>query len=457
MLAVLVSLLFLHPCEAGDWYVAESAKSCSETCMTAGVDLTCDVAAQSAINSAATFDALWSEVKGQLEVRDSFSDVGKTHFDFDYAAQTGAGASREPYPYCVTTPGGAPASFCTCPMYQFSHWHKKQYWCGVVKDSTCDGKTGITSDATYRICKCCPPAGCAAPGAGGALVEGDPITVFKGIEYKFLLPENRFSTLLVTSEFVVRAFPFHGEKSDEQWIERVLVESRTGTTVVDVRIRKDIGISQPREGSLESLEVFAPWVSSELLTLPSRSEDMVAHGSIMYDPVGWQTHAEGVSILVYRMTGDRPEDRLLAHIEGVLIVSDGVKMIVRSSSAWEYYYESSDADLAMKYAHLDVDFFDMNEELSTLTGLLPEVWGLTNSSNSSLATNSSEDELHSQQKGDRHAMQERITRRRAATNSSSSRQGLLSNILKDMLELPASVSVTSGPQARADQEREVSI
>jgi len=227
-----------------------------------------------------------------------------------------------------------------------------------------------------------------SPGAGacGISAGGDPVTTFRGVEYKFLLPLGQLTTLLKTKDLILKASAFAGEAADEQWMDRMVVESAAGEQVVDISVRRDIATfdrSKEVPGTLESVEVRVPWMSDKLLTWPS-SDDRIVQGR------GWAlsgyeyAHPHNIVFDLFRVDNPHPVtynfDASKPHREGVMIMSDSVKIMIVSTSALEYYYLDADDQRAMKYAHLDIEIIDMVNE-SSFTGMLPEVWGIAAKTN----------------------------------------------------------------------------
>merc|ERR1712176_1062684 len=64
------------------------------------------------------------------------------------------------------------------------------------------------------------------------------------------------------------------------------------------------------------------------------------------------------------------------------VVGKFAKILVCSASAHEYYNSGYGA---YKYAHLDLEFFDLRVDLGDFKGVLPEIWGITPRSNETQA------------------------------------------------------------------------
>merc|ERR1719247_2065340 len=86
-------------------------------------------------------------------------------------------------------------------------------------------------------------------------------------------------------------------------------------------------------------------------------------------------HPHNISVDIIRIDNPSGMNASAPRREGVLVMCDSVKLIIVSSSAWEYYWDDKDDNRAKKYSHLDFEIMDMKDS-NSFTGLLPEVWGL---------------------------------------------------------------------------------
>jgi len=212
-----------------------------------------------------------------------------------------------------------------------------------------------------------------------ASVGGDPVTVWRGKEYKFYLPIGQFTTLLQTKDLIVRASAFQGESADEQWIGQVILETIGGQLVADVKIRTDIASFDNNvfaPGEFETLEVKAPWLGDQLLRFPTRTEDLLQRGQVVHFPSP-MTHSKSPGVQWWPFYIDRSDSSApVPRIEGIVVLCDSINFTIQSSSAHEYYWgDATDHQRAWKYAHLDLELIQMMGDLSAFTGLLPEVWG----------------------------------------------------------------------------------
>lgn len=207
-----------------------------------------------------------------------------------------------------------------------------------------------------------------------ASVGGDPVTQFRGVEHKFILPIGQLTTLLRSKSLALHASAFQGEFTDLQWIEQIVVDSAAGERVLQVSIRRDIASFEKLEDAsdlLETIEVRAPWMSEGPLTFPKNQE--VRWGSFAVSPTF--DHPHNISLSLLRIQNPSSMDKAAPRREGVLITCDELKLFVVSTSAFEYYWTDADSERALQYSHLDFELLDLKHPYS-FSGLLPEVWGL---------------------------------------------------------------------------------
>lgn len=219
--------------------------------------------------------------------------------------------------------------------------------------------TGLTAQGGYT-----PQATCAGT------VLGDPIAEYGHMKTEFVIPQGTFSPLLQSPDIHVSAKPHPGEKSQEQWLSEVRVTSRSGLELLEVRIRNDLAIfnrSRVPRNAFESLEIRLGPAKEPVLLVPPPDEHLTAlRGKVVF-LFGQQRSL---------FDGDGPRR------EVVMIVTAAMKMVIVSSSAQEFY---TDPGLALKHAHLDLMFPEINQP-DRLSGLLPELWGLQPLSNTSAST-----------------------------------------------------------------------
>jgi len=239
------------------------------------------------------------------------------------------------------------------------------------------------SAASFEVCKWNNAKTICTVMQAAVAVGGDPILTIDGVEKKFTMPLHKLTLLLRTEELSVQVSVFPGEAADEQWIDRVLVTSLDGEVVADINIRKDLNdFDREKEpvNALETLTARAPWLSEPALSLPRDSDALVPIEGLkcckafprQFD------HHSNVSFILMRVLAanksSEQKDQLAPRSEGLLFSSKSVGFMVSSVSAFEYYWADQKDTRALKYAHLDINFFSMSRS-HTFKGLLPELWG----------------------------------------------------------------------------------
>merc|ERR1719329_1158223 len=210
--------------------------------------------------------------------------------------------------------------------------------------------------------------------AGGG---GDPITYFRGKEYKFTIPNRELTEFVVAGDITIKASCFPGAEKDEQWIDRVVVE-RADNVVADIRQRDMLLFDHSKlsPGELSTLQVRLPWLHGDLLTFSVNPAEIVDMNTMIFG--GTFVHpSNDVTIDLIRFN-DLRHDASTPQREGLMFETPVANFVVSTSSAKEYYWDHPDLSLRMKYAHLDIHFTKVKEEHSW-KGLLPRLWGLANS------------------------------------------------------------------------------
>lgn len=271
------------------------------------------------------------------------------------------------------------------------------------------------------------------------------MTHFDGVEYKFDLPMGQLTTLLQTKDLIVRATPFPGELPAEQWIKQIVVDTWDGERIVDVKIRPDIvsfNRTQEMPQSFETLEVRATWWGEQLLTFPTKGEDIVIWGSFMMAGHPYE-HPKNIIFDLVRIQHTEGMDASKPRREGVIITCESVKIMIVSTSAWEYYWEDSNDTRALKHSHLDFELLDMQNP-SSFTGLLPEIWGLApRDTTVTLSKESSQDATaaHTNQNPSLHGLRKQFLANLVApvsdeasdVRNAAHKRGLKRQTLKDLL------------------------
>lgn len=145
---------------------------------------------------------------------------------------------------------------------------------------------------------------------------------------------------------------------------------------MDVSIRRDVAKfdrNAEMPGTLETIQVRAPWRDDQLLTFPLTDDALMQHNLVKYS--GHFDHPHNITFHLFR--GEHPPGihQSAPRREGVLIQCDSVKLMIVSASALEYYWDDNDDQRARQFSHLDFELWDM-KDVSSFGGLLPEVWGL---------------------------------------------------------------------------------
>jgi len=173
----------------------------------------------------------------------------------------------------------------------------------------------------------------------------------------FSLPLGAWTPMLVTPEFSLLAWPIPG-LGDEQWISGVAVVAPEGESLVEVFIKTDLADANktaPPSGAFKTLDVTLGPAGAPLRSVPSTTVTGV-DSFVM----------EGVELAFGRIRNTRGR-------EYVVIFSASANVAILSSSAREFYGERP--ELASRFAHLDLEFFDL-EGPQSMGGVLPELWGL---------------------------------------------------------------------------------
>lgn len=214
----------------------------------------------------------------------------------------------------------------------------------------------------------------------GGLIAGDPIAYFGDKRVEFNLPTGGgLTSLLETPDMHVSASSFDGNSPGEQWIDRVVVSTFSGEKVTDISIKNNLMYfdrTRLKKNAFETLNVVMwdhvkNWKDSvdakptELTTRPMHNEY-------------FEHPKEGLSVAFASGRHCRNQSAHIPCQECAHVVSQFAKLLVCSASAHEYYNSGYGA---YKYAHLDVEFFDLRTDLAEFKGVLPEIWGIIPRSN----------------------------------------------------------------------------
>lgn len=372
---LLLCLLACLPCgaNAGAWIISHVPAGCDTACTANGG--TCDaasIAEMKTITNEAAWDAAWSEVT----TMNIAHNAANTHNGGDPIGWFNGLAANQ----ISGAPHGNLQNYIPYMRYQTTSGQKR--WGSGGGDPACPGN--FADPGSYRMCYC---SGISVPTGG---VSGDPVTVVNGVEYKFTIPIGQLTTLIQTKDLVIRASAFAGDKGDEQWIDRVVVETSLGEPLAEVQILHDIvhfDRNQKSPSSLETLDISLPWQQSGVLTFPTHDEShkTVRWGKFIFAGAPF-AHLSGVTVDLFRLDDPSTMSRYIPCREGVLITAKSMTLAIVSASAFEYYWDDTDNWRACKYAHLDMEFLDAKEVHSWI-GLLPELWksGRKNSTGSMIS------------------------------------------------------------------------
>jgi len=198
---------------------------------------------------------------------------------------------------------------------------------------------------------------------------GDPIAAYGKKRVEFHLPVRIPTLLFQGLHMKVWGSTFPGLFGD-QWLERILVLSKTDNKVIEIVIKDDLhnfnkDLQNP--GEFETLKV-AMWTPerTELQTMPP------LHNS-------WDVDNLVITFGAQHWGEEARKHRGAPRRECVSIASVTSKLAVCSSSAHEYFGNGIGA---WEFAHLDINFANVTAETtSSLKGVLPELWGLVPVSN----------------------------------------------------------------------------
>jgi hypothetical protein len=168
---------------------------------------------------------------------------------------------------------------------------------------------------------------------------------------------------------------FAGDADDEQWIERVVIDSVEGIRILEVTIRKDIGqFERAKEplGSLETIEAKVPWHSDQPILFDEHGSWEWGNFILAGETLAHESSQVELDVMVFKTPS--AIDQAAPKRAGVLVTTPVAKFVIVSSSAHEMYYVDDDDKRALQYAHLDVEFLHMDHP-AKWGGLLPEVWG----------------------------------------------------------------------------------
>eukprot|EP00931_Biecheleriopsis_adriatica_P092753 TRINITY_DN66535_c0_g1_i1.p1 TRINITY_DN66535_c0_g1~~TRINITY_DN66535_c0_g1_i1.p1 ORF type:complete len:563 (+),score=105.92 TRINITY_DN66535_c0_g1_i1:116-1804(+) len=208
-----------------------------------------------------------------------------------------------------------------------------------------------------------------APAAGN-----DPFTRFNDIVQEFELPPQVLTNLVESEDLVIQGSVFEGGGSYEQWFDRIVLKTTAwGSQTaqdrwIDVKVKKnlhEVNMSKVPKNEHFTLDItmgFGQVSNPDLVTkLPPDVH-------IPYDFMGYETFVRKMQRWITQMPviGKFPR-------ECVNVAGWSVHLYICSAPAPEYYGPLR--HLSLKYAHLDLVFLQVRD-YNSLSGLLPELWGL---------------------------------------------------------------------------------
>lgn len=207
---------------------------------------------------------------------------------------------------------------------------------------------------------------------------GDPIAYFAGRQRKFELPPHELMTLVASSDSLLLGSVFEGQGSWEQWFGRIVLTHPANDRFLEIRIRDRLheqNFSRVPSGFFSTLDVIMGY--GDYLNPIATSRIDGYHGSVPVSFLGYHiTFRKVMRNYHVRSVGRFPRECLDA-------AGHSMHFYICSAPAEEYYGDFQ--DLALKYGHLDMVFIDVRD-FKSLSGLLPELWGVQPMSDATKAT-----------------------------------------------------------------------
>jgi len=222
---------------------------------------------------------------------------------------------------------------------------------GMISD--CDSSAQNSS----RLCWC------TAPGAGG-----DPIAKFGNVHKKFFLAVGQLMPLLRGPGVVIFATVFEGTDGGTQFFDRFMIANAENQEEVLITIKTNIApfnSTTPR-GTLQTIDI-----SLDGKPLPSAP---LVRGRTAISADG--KFRVRVAKIEHRKIGT-------ANQETIEVATASMTFLFKSQPPCTYMYDK-DSESAVKDAHLDFEVPELGN-IELLEGLLPELWGLKEMSQESVA------------------------------------------------------------------------
>lgn len=225
--------------------------------------------------------------------------------------------------------------------------------------------------------------------AGGAGVAGsDPVARFGDQARVFQLPLHELTTLVATPEFVIRGSVFEGNQdADEQWFDRIVLTVPSDDRYLEIRMKEHLherNFSKIPTGLFKTIDVTMGYgqYSSPAVAAEIQGFDGQVPLSLLGYHVGFKRLRRDASM---KFTTIGPVPR-----ECVELAGPDLHAYVCSTPATEFHGHSH--SLALKYAHLDLAFVEI-KDVASLSGLLPELWGVRPMSDATRATIKKEEKV----------------------------------------------------------------
>jgi len=204
----------------------------------------------------------------------------------------------------------------------------------------------------------------------GVAAGSDPVARFGDRELEFQLPPRVLTPLLQTPDIKVFGSVFEGGNADEQWFDRIVLTTPQEDRFLQVKMKQnlqDVNRSKVAAKVFHTMDVTLGHGSVEApsaLTVVPTIDSKV--------PVHFLGH-ETVFRRVRRQATVSFTNIGSLNRECVDLAGSWMHFYVCSAPAAEYW--GHQRDLSLKYAHLDLLFVEVID-FSKLTGLLPELWGV---------------------------------------------------------------------------------
>lgn len=223
--------------------------------------------------------------------------------------------------------------------------------------------------------------------AGGAGIAGsDPVARFGDQTRVFQLPPHELTTLMASPEFVIRGSVFEGTPgADEQWFDRVVLTVPSDDRYLEIRMKERLherNFSKIPTSLFKTIDVtmgYGPYGNPAAAAEIAGFDGQVPLSLLGYQ-VGFKRLRRDAS-MKFTTVGRAPR-------ECVEIAGPELHAYVCSTPATEFHGHSH--GLALKYAHLDLAFVEI-KDVASLSGLLPELWGVRPMSEETRATIKSEE------------------------------------------------------------------